>query len=136
VNGIYVMWRTPKENGLETVCMVARTPDDVRQVLRRLEEEKALDARAVHQDRPRVPPHDYFDHTVLFGVRGDVGAIMFSDQTGSWATAGDGPEEEPIYAEIEFPPRCEIPVGRVEAALSEFLATHERPTCIDWQSVD
>ncbi|MFB9904370.1 Imm1 family immunity protein [Allokutzneria oryzae] len=48
---------------------------------------------------------------------------------------GDGPDEEPIYAEIEFPPRCEIPVGRVEEALTEFLRTHQRPTVVKWQPV-
>ncbi|MCP3804726.1 Imm1 family immunity protein [Allokutzneria sp. A3M-2-11 16] len=135
MSGIDVMWRTPKENGLETVRVVVETPDDVRAVLRRLEDEKALDASAVHRDRPRVPPRDIPDHTVLFGVRDQVGAIMFSDRTGSWATLGDGPDEEPVYAEIEFPSRCEIPVHRVEAALTEFLRTHQRPTVVDWQPV-
>ena len=62
--------------GLKQVRVVVEPPDDVRQVLRRLEDEKALDANVAHRDRPRVPPRDFPDHTVLFGVRGQVGEAL------------------------------------------------------------
>jgi hypothetical protein len=115
------------------VHVVIDSPDHVRTVLDRLSADDATDAVVIHRDRPRIGPRSIPDHQLLVGVRGDVGAILYSDDTGSWATVGDGPDAPPVYAEMEFPTYCEVPLHVIEKALAEFLATRARPTCVEWQ---
>ncbi|MER5266471.1 Imm1 family immunity protein [Actinosynnema sp. NPDC002837] len=103
-----------------------RAAGDVRRLLDRLA--VAREATLVHGDRP--------DHRVWVGVRGDRGAMLFTDViTGSWASLGEGPRRRPRYAGVRFPTHCEIPVADLAVAIEEFLATGQRPTLVPWQQV-
>lgn len=103
-----------------------RAAEDVRRLLDSLT--VAQDATLVHTDCP--------DHRVWVGVRGDRGAMLFTDViTGSWASLGEGPRRRPRYAGVDFPTHCEIPVADLAVAIEEFLATGQRPTLVPWQQV-
>lgn len=103
-----------------------RATEDVRRLLDRLA--AAQDATLVHGDRP--------DHRVWVRVRGDRGAMLFTDVlTGSWASLGEGPRQRPRHAGVDFPTHCEIPVADLAVAIEEFLATGQRPTLVPWQRV-
>ncbi|WP_086820846.1 Imm1 family immunity protein [Allokutzneria sp. NRRL B-24872] len=136
---INVAWQTRHTGAWTTTRVEIDDPADIPVMLHRLETEGGLDAAAVHLARPRVAPHDHPDHDLRFGVRrrdqGPVGAIFYADGAGSWVTLGDGPEDGPVYAEMEFPARCEITLSQLEGALVEFLRTHQRPTIVDWQPI-
>lgn len=92
------------------------------------------DAALQHLDRPlwneEVP-----DHEVVFGVRGDRGAMWYADESGTWCTRGEGPASPPEYHEGTFPALCEIPLAELSSAVKEFLATARRPAGVAWQSV-
>ncbi|GAA4019181.1 hypothetical protein GCM10022247_48540 [Allokutzneria multivorans] len=119
-----------------TVGVVIDNAGQLAQLLTALAADDTSDALVIHRDRPRVGPRHIPDHQVLVGVRGEVGAIHFTDPTGSWVTHGDGPADEPVYAEMEFPSHCEVPVSDLEQALAEFLHSHQRPTHVAWQDAD
>ncbi|MEJ2852064.1 MULTISPECIES: Imm1 family immunity protein [unclassified Saccharothrix] len=103
-----------------------RGTEDVRRLLDLLS--VAEDATLVHRDTP--------DNRVWVGVRGDRGAMLFTDVfTGSWASLGEGPRLRPRYAGVRFPTHCEIPVADLAVAIEEFLATGQRPTRVPWQQV-
>ncbi|GAA3995701.1 hypothetical protein GCM10022247_14510 [Allokutzneria multivorans] len=137
---INVAWQTRHTGAWTTTRVEIGDPADIPAMLQRLETEQGLDATAVHLDRPRIAPHDHPDHDLRFGVRrrdgGCVGAIFFADTAGSWVTLGEGPEEGPVYAEMEFPARCEVSLNQLEGALIEFLRTRQRPTTVDWQPIE
>lgn len=92
------------------------------------------DAALQHLDRPlwneEVP-----DHEVVFGVRGDRGAMWYADESGTWCTRGEGQASPPEYHEGTFPALCEIPLAELSSAVKEFLATARRPAGVAWQSV-
>lgn len=87
-----------------------------------------------HLDRPlwndEVP-----DHEVVFGVRGDRGAMWFADESGTWCTKGDGPSSPPEYHEGTFPAFCEIPLADLVSAVKGFLSTAQRPAGVEWQVI-
>ncbi|MDQ3576769.1 MAG: Imm1 family immunity protein [Actinomycetota bacterium] len=71
---------------------------------------------------------------LLAGIRdGRRGAMYFVDDTGEFYTKGSGPAESAVYGEDDFPPECEVPVTSIAQAISEFLTTGKRPTCVKWQ---
>ncbi|CRK61296.1 hypothetical protein [Alloactinosynnema sp. L-07] len=75
-----------------------------------------------------------FVNELIVGIRGDLGAIYFTDETGSWYTEGPTPDDEgPVYAEVDFPDHSELPTDKIERALEEYLRTGARPTCVAWQ---
>src|SRR3954467_12131405 len=107
--------------------------DDVHRLLDRLTDPRSDNALLIHTDRPTLDS-GYPDHEVTVGVRGDRGAILFVDSTtGTWVTLGEGPPRRTVYAGIEFPTHCEIPVPNLAAAIEEFLLTGQRPTGVPWQ---
>ena len=121
-------------NWLERVDEL-RAIEDVHRLLDRLCDPRSDNAMLIHTRRQRQES-GYPDHEVTVGVRGERGAILFTDDaTGSWATFGDGPTTSPTYAGIAFPTHCEIPVSDIAIAISEFLTTCERPTLVPWQQV-
>ncbi|WP_168200741.1 Imm1 family immunity protein [Allokutzneria sp. NRRL B-24872] len=118
------------------VGAIIEDADQLDHLLVAIAADDASDALVIHRDRPRIGPRGIPDHQLLIGVRGDIGAIHFADSTGSWVTRGKSPENEPVYAEMEFPPHCEVPVRCLKDALAEFLRGRERPTCVEWQDFD
>lgn len=121
-------------NWLERVDEL-RAVEDVHRLLDRLCDPRSDNAMLIHTRRQRLES-GYPDHEVTVGVRGEHGAILFTDEaTGSWVTLGGGPTAPPTYAGVEFPTHCEIPVGDIASAISEFLTTGERPTRVPWQQV-
>ncbi|HVK25178.1 MAG TPA: Imm1 family immunity protein [Actinokineospora sp.] len=75
-----------------------------------------------------------FVSELVVGVQGDLGAIYFTDESGSWYTAGPTPDDEgPVYAEVDFPGHSELPASRIMAAVDEYLRSGVRPACVPWQ---
>lgn len=48
--------------------------------------------------------------------------------------SGDGPDLPVVYETDEVPPHCDVPVGELADALTEFLQIATRPTNLPWQS--
>jgi len=80
--------------------------------------------------------------TVLsFGARPDGGALRFVDYRADepgWYSA-DGDNDETVHYSLmldedDFPPGSRLPLDSVRLAVAEYLATGERPTCVQWQA--
>lgn len=107
--------------------------DDADQLLRTLEVEAPFGATIAHLARLALPDGAP-DHEFVGGLRGDVGAIYYTDEDGSWYTSGPTPDDDgPVFAEVDFPSHCEVPRDRLGEALREFLDSDgRRPSCVEW----
>jgi Immunity protein Imm1 len=80
---------------------------------------------------------------LLVGLSGDLGVLMWQgplppgDRAVVSAAGSNRHRVDYFVAGIhhaDFPVGAEIPVERVLAAVTEFLDTGERPTCVQWQA--
>ncbi|SHG76173.1 Imm1 family immunity protein [Streptoalloteichus hindustanus] len=126
-------WRVVDGDVWRTEGLTITTSEQVRQLIVALSRHDTTDARAYLPQRPLLPS-GWPDHEIIIGVRGDRGSLLYSDgDIGGWVTLGDGPEDPPVYAEGEFPARCEIPLPELEEALVEMVEAGRRPECVVWQ---
>ena len=97
-------------------------------------------AALYHRARPTLPA-GVPDHELYLAVDGDrrVGALMFMDVSGNWASRGYtggrvGAGYRIMGNETGFPPGADVPIGLVRRAGKEFLlGGGHRPTCVEWQ---
>jgi hypothetical protein len=80
------------------------------------------------------------ERSMMIGVRGVVGILNFLDLATGAGYASKGPSASaptPPYFYCDrwtgITAGAEIPIDQVRAAAREFLATGERPTCVEWQ---
>ncbi|MFE6461657.1 Imm1 family immunity protein [Streptomyces cinereoruber] len=89
-------------------------------------------------------PAGVHDHELTIGVNSDLqmGAIVFMDETGNYATVGEpGSRKEPVYHLAgymrEFPEECEISIALVREAVKEFISSGgQRPRCVAWKPME
>lgn len=72
---------------------------------------------------------------LVVGLRGEAGALYYTDKHGSWYSYGPTPEDDgPVFAEGGFPAHCELPGDAIGSALAEFIGTGvQRPDSVEWQ---
>jgi hypothetical protein len=75
---------------------------------------------------------------LMFGVRGEVGALYWAANAGTLVPVIGTNDEKVMYKMGGFydsyvPVGSEVPVEKVYEVLSEFLVTHRLPECIEWQ---
>jgi Immunity protein Imm1 len=77
-------------------------------------------------------------HSFGVGIRGEIGALHWAANPRlSLVPAGGINEGHVMYRmgglhESYMPPGSEVPVDKVYEALSEYLTTHQLPTCVEW----
>jgi hypothetical protein len=94
-------------------------------------------------ERPPLPS-GVPDHEMYLAVDPalKVGALMFMDGTGNWASRGSSDGRTEIHYALmgndtQFPPYADIPLDLVGRAAKEFLDSGgQRPTCVAWQPVE
>jgi hypothetical protein len=77
--------------------------------------------------------------TLAVGVRGEIGALVWyeagDELVPAAGTNGDWVEYWTWFGhDAPMPPRSEVPVELVYAALAELVRTRERPKIVDWTS--
>jgi hypothetical protein len=81
------------------------------------------------------------DPTLAVGVRGEIGALAWYAGDDELVPVGGLNEAEAdgywtwFGHESPMPPRAEMLVADVYRALSQWVSTHQRPTCLRWRSV-
>ncbi|MDR7301004.1 Imm1 family immunity protein [Haloactinomyces albus] len=80
----------------------------------------------------------YMTPALLVGVRGDVGAVAWSDEPPMVPTNGTNPEPVDYWLgglhHTPMEPHTEIPIEQALAAVDEFVRTGQRPTCVEWRT--
>ncbi|WP_424189171.1 Imm1 family immunity protein [Actinokineospora sp. G85] len=127
-----VYYRTPQNDTASEQVQRLRS-GDLDRLMHILDTEAPFGAslHTVTADLPDTAPAQ----ELVVGIHDGLGALYYNDDHGSWYSTGPTPPETdgPVYADIDFPPRCEVPRAELTAALGEFLAHGSRPTCITWQ---
>ncbi|GAA1253246.1 hypothetical protein GCM10009676_45410 [Prauserella halophila] len=123
--------------------------DDVTDVITFLGQVRDLATRGVEVPHmwavaagPVDPTHE--DHIELeFGIstEADKGALAFGAGDTIYVPA-HGTNDEDIDYQLGgahpagFPPKAEVPIDKVIAALEQYVRTRQRPTVIDWALAD
>ncbi|SHG76460.1 Imm1 family immunity protein [Streptoalloteichus hindustanus] len=131
---IEVMWRTVEDDRWREHRELIRDAESLARVVGLLEDPRVDGATAHH------PSHEGFSEMV-FGVRNGRGALFYTDAEGAWYTLGEDEEggeerEPPVWFEVDFPPRAEVPAELVAVALDEYRQTGQRPTVVRWQPME
>ncbi|HEX3784003.1 MAG TPA: Imm1 family immunity protein [Pseudonocardiaceae bacterium] len=77
------------------------------------------------------------DPTLALGARGEIGALAWYEDKDEFVPVnGLNEEDADCYwtwfgHEAPMPPRSEVPIEQVTAALDELIRTHRRPTCLE-----
>jgi hypothetical protein len=124
---------------------ILATPEDVDVLVDRLlgEDFDHTIAALYLVERPLLPA-GVPDHEMYLAVDPQlkVGALMFMDETGNWASLGSTEGRTEIHYALmgndtQFPPYSDIPLDEVRRAGKEFLETGgRRPSCVSWQEID
>ncbi|GAA3843453.1 hypothetical protein GCM10022243_07440 [Saccharothrix violaceirubra] len=94
-------------------------------------------ARIHHEGRPTMPVpftgEPGPDHIVHAGVHRAYGYLGHLDPDHDFGHPVGDPASPVYHSDSEeFPAGSGIPVETLATALKEFLATGQRPTCVDW----
>jgi hypothetical protein len=130
---VQVRYRILREGALAEEIMTMTDPSDVARLIELLSTEAGYGATAHHSNRSGLADGAP-DHELVVGILNGHGALYYNDENGTWYSEGDTPEGDgPVFAELDFPPHCEVPPAVVQQALEEFLTSPARPTCVQWQ---
>lgn len=132
----------------EQICLAGGTP--VEDVISELGAVSSTLSRSdpagfawVFPVRETTGPFDEVD-TLCVGIRGEVGTLLWYDESGAFAPTGG---EYTHWAEYTtwhghdhsiFPNAdgIDLPISTVFAALREFAHSGRRPTCVEWADVE
>ncbi|MDQ3403405.1 MAG: Imm1 family immunity protein [Actinomycetota bacterium] len=130
---IEVRYRTINDNTINE-AVVHLDPADRDELLRILTTE-ALFGAVLHHRESSTDTVEAPDHELIVGFHGDLGALYYTDEFGSWYTLGPTPEDDgPVYAEVDFPRYSELPAADVTQAITQFIDSDgQRPNCVTWQ---
>lgn len=97
----------------------------------------AQDMRPLHEER-RVAE----TVLVVMVLDGWTGAYFRGPDRRAWITHTMQPPARPVeliydtFTDSTFPADAVIPVDQLRAVVDEYLATGDRPTCVQWQEPD
>lgn len=132
----------------EWICLADRTP--VEEVISELGEVNATLSRSapagfawVFPVREITDPFDEVD-TLCVGIRGEVGTLLWYDESGTYApTGGEYTHWTEYYTwhghdHSVFPNAdgVDLPISAVYAALREFAHSGRRPTGVQWINIE
>ncbi|QFZ23224.1 Imm1 family immunity protein [Saccharothrix syringae] len=126
--------------------LTAGGPEDVEALVNRLAEPGAGAAVLEHLDRETMTDTEGLlgapgatrmpDHDVVVAVRDGYGYLVYTDVEHDTATLEGAPESPGYHSEyVEYPDGSGVPVEVLTAALKDFLATAQRPTCVEWREI-
>ncbi|MDQ3576696.1 MAG: Imm1 family immunity protein [Actinomycetota bacterium] len=75
---------------------------------------------------------------ILAGVHGDVGALIWLGRNDDFVPVDGLNADWMTYHlgglhDTPIPPKGEVPIETVYRALTEFIETRDRPTCVEWE---
>lgn len=116
--------------------MAVATTDDIDRLVATLSEPGVSAAMIEHTGRTHVlfEGEELPDHDMTAGVHEGFGYLSYSDGDHDYAMpAGDA--ASPPYAAhyVDYNAGTGVAIETLTEALREFLATAQRPTCIQWQ---
>ncbi|MFD1150160.1 Imm1 family immunity protein [Saccharothrix hoggarensis] len=124
--------------------LTVSAPEDVDTLLSRLAEPGAGPAVIEHQDRELITDTEGLlgspgstkipDHDVAAAIHAGFGYLTYADPDHDYSTLQGDPASPEYRSEyVDYPAGAGVPVGVLAAALKDFLATAQRPTCVEWQ---
>ncbi|GAA3843484.1 hypothetical protein GCM10022243_07480 [Saccharothrix violaceirubra] len=123
----------PDKGAIRTVTTDAEVDD----LVGLLSDDVAETARIHHADRPLVPApftgKPGADHVLTAAVHAGYGYLGYLDPDHDFGHPVGDPASPVYHSDSEeFDAGSGIPVETLTSALKEFLATAQRPTCVDW----
>ncbi|WP_447004275.1 Imm1 family immunity protein [Saccharothrix isguenensis] len=134
-------WGVYDEHDLSAgVLITVETPEQVDAMVDQLAMDTAEAAKIVHDARPLSPSawtgEVGPDHQLWAGVWKGYGYLMYVDPDHELCQPVGDPDSPVFHSDSdEFEAGTGIPVETFTRALKEFLATAERPTCVEWRDV-
>lgn len=119
---------------------IVSTPGDVRKLVDALARPNTSEARLVHTARPQeydeISGQLEYDNQVIVGTWGQFGYIEFFDP-GHWSQPVGDPASPEWHTTTSghFHAGTGIPVETLVEAVTEFLRTARRPTCVRWREI-
>jgi hypothetical protein len=117
--------------------MTVTTPDEADTLVRMLAEDTAGAATIEHHNREQsvFMGEPSPDHVLSAGVWQGFGYLQYVDTDHELAHPLGDPNS-PIYHSdsSEFDAGTGVPIETLAKALKEFLATAQRPTCVEWRA--
>jgi hypothetical protein len=118
--------------------MTVTTPDEVKALVDQLSQDTSEAAKIEHLGRERLTfeGESAPDHLLAAGVRGGYGYLEYVDDDHELCQPVGDPDSPVYHSDSDqYEAGTGVPIETFTKALKEFLATAQRPTCVEWREV-